>query len=180
MSITCCPEACQVQGELSVDCADARLGRGKGRLERPRHTPMTGRGRGVTCPWATLTQRSGIPSCQCYQPQAFLTDLSLPYDTPGAAEGATTPKRPVPGHGHALYLQGEVMLHQGWGRCTTLGCAKLWAGRRWGVSQVLLPPALVRLTQGPAMWTNLMLLGRVRLGRQQVEGGGHSRDWEFL
>lgn len=85
--------------------------------------------------------------------------------------GQPPPRGPSPGHGHALYLQGEVMLHQGWGRCTTLGCAKLWAGRRWGVSQVLLPPALVRLTQGPAMWTNLMLLGRVRLGRQQVEGG---------
>lgn len=59
-----------------------------------------------------------------------------------------------------------------WGRCTTLGCAKLWAGRRWGNSQVPPPPALVRLTQGPAMWTNLMLLGRGRLGREQMKGVG--------
>lgn len=65
---------------------------------------------------------------------------------------------------------------------TTLGCARLWAGRRWSISQVPPPPELARLTQGPAMWANLMLLRRVRLGRQQsrmrvgAQGAGDSRE----
>lgn len=83
-----------------MDCADARPGRGRGWPERPGHTPVTGRGRGMSCPGPHLLARVAFLPAGAIGPQAFLSDLSLPHNTPGTANGAAKPPNPPPGHGH--------------------------------------------------------------------------------
>lgn len=78
-------------------------------------------------------------------PQAFLSDLKFPHDTPGTADEAAKSLEPPPEHGHDCLVRGQRCV--GWLHLAWLGQTL----SREEVGCVPDPTSLVRLTKDPAL-----------------------------